>query len=77
MRSIFSILGLLVTLAVIALVAKKQLTALPTADLTPLAPSQQIPGQLSSSPSIQSTQQKYKEALDAAMQPARREAEEK
>ena len=70
MRSIFLILGLLLTLAVIGVVAKKQLTSLPKT-----APS--ILGQSLPDSSPQALPQQYKQALDAAMQPAKRELDEK
>ena len=70
MRSIFLILGLLVTLAIVGVVAKKQLSALPSPSLPPQ-------GQPLTHPSPEAIQQQYKQALDAAMQPARREMDEK
>ena len=70
MRSIFVILGLLLTLAVIGVVAKKQLTSLPK-----VAPA--IPGVSLPDPSPQALQQQYKQALDAALQPTKRELNEK
>lgn len=70
MRSIFMILGLLLTLAIVGVLAKKQLTSLPST--TPVAPGQSPPD---SSP--QAVQQQFKQALDTAMQPAKREMDEK
>ena len=70
MRSIFLMVGLLVTLAIVGVVAKKQLTSLPKIEPT-------APGQTFSDPSPQAIQQQYKQALDAALQPAKREPDEK
>ena len=70
MRSIFLIVGLLVTLAIVGVVAKKQLTSLPSASLA-------TQSQSLTNPSPQAIQQQYKQALDAALQPAKREPDEK
>lgn len=73
MRSIFlilSLLGILVALAVVSMSAKKQLTSLPV----------MVPGtaaQNSAAPPHQAIQQQYKQALDAALQPARPDMDDK
>jgi hypothetical protein len=72
MRSIFTFLGLLLTLGIVAIVAKKQLASVPSVSLVQPASNSASPIQ-----SPQEVQQQFKQALDAALQPAKREADEK
>jgi Cu/Ag efflux pump CusA len=72
MRSIFTILSLLLTLGIVGIVAKKQLASVPSTSLVQPASSSTLPTQ-----SPQEVQQQFKQALDAALEPAKREADEK
>lgn len=70
MRSVFMIVSLLLTLAIVGVLVKKQLTSIPSVSpaMPGLTPQPQSPSDI---------QQQYKQALDAAMQPAKRDADEK
>lgn len=70
MRSIFMVLSLLLTLAIVGVLVKKQLASVPT-------PTPATSGLASPSQSPQEVQQQFKQALDAAMQPAKRDGDEK
>ena len=74
MRSIFTVVSLLLALAIVGVLAKKQLTSLLT--VVPSAESTTA-SQERTPQSPKEVQQQFKQALDAAVQPARREAEEK
>ncbi len=72
MKAVFGLIGLLVTLAIVGLVAKKQLTSTQQA-----VPALQVPGlpnpiavdpNASVKEQSQQIQQQYKQALDAAVQ---------
>ena len=76
MRAIFGVLSLLLVLAVVGLVLKKQLAssqqALPALTVptpVPAKPAAAVQEQVRQAQ--QQIQQQYKQALDAAMQPAR------
>ena len=77
MRGIFGILSLLVTLAIVGVVVKKQLATTPLA--APVLPGATIEAApiLAPNQSPQQTQQQFKQALDAAMQPVQRSGDEK
>lgn len=69
MRAIFGIVGLLVVLAIVGVLAQKQLSSAPTApgtttDSTPKGQSQQV-------------QQQVKQSVEATLQQVRPSAEEK
>jgi hypothetical protein len=72
MKAVFGLIGLLVTLVIVGLVAKKQLTATQQA-----VPALQVPGLPAPNPNAsvkdqsQQIQQQYKQAIDAAVQQAR------
>jgi hypothetical protein len=74
MKAIFGIVGLLLTLVIVALVAKKQLAATRQPVPALQAPASQVPGLPTLNPNAsakeqsQQIQQQYKQALDAAMQ---------
>ena len=70
MRSIFMVLSLLLTLAIVGVLVKKQLASGHTPNSTPVGLA--LPAQ-----SPQEVQQQFKQALDEAMQPAKRDADEK
>ena len=70
MRSIFMVLSLLLTLAIVGVLVKKQLASVPPPTSAPV-------GMASPSQSPQEVQQQFKQALDSAMQPAKRDADEK
>ena len=67
MRAVFSIVGLLVVLAIVGVLAKKQLTATHAP-----VPALQAPGQPAPTGNVreqsQQVQQQFKQQLDAAMQ---------
>ena len=74
MRAVFSIVGLLVVLAIVGVLAKKQLAA----THAPMVPALQVPGQPAQPAPTgnvreqsQQIQQQFKQQLDAAMQQAR------
>ena len=75
MRAIFGVLGLLVVLAMVGLLVKKQLASTQQA-----VPVLQVPGAVNKAPAnaddtvhqqSQQIQQQYKQALESAMQQAR------
>ena len=79
MRVVFGMVGLVVALAIVGVLVKKQL-----ASTRAVAPSLQIPGVAPASAPTgtvreqsQQIQQQYKQALDAAMQQARPMPDEK
>ena len=79
MRVVFGMVGLVVALAIVGVLAKKQL-----ASTRAVVPSLQIPGVAPASAPTgtvreqsQQIQQQYKQALDAAMQQARPMPDEK
>lgn len=76
MRAVFGILSLLVVLAVVGIVAQKQLGANRRAVPAAIAPdTAALPIAVDPNATVkaqsQQIQQQYKQALDAAMQPAR------
>ncbi|MES2424113.1 MAG: hypothetical protein V4562_06780 [Pseudomonadota bacterium] len=68
MRMVFGVLGLLVVLAIVGVLAKKQLTSLPAP-----APATDATRPTGVTAPVQSKQfqQQYKQAVEAAIQPAR------
>jgi hypothetical protein len=63
---------LLLTLGIVGVAAKKQLASVPNTSLVQPASSS-----ASTTQSPQEVQQQFKQALDAALQPAKRESDEK
>ena len=70
MRSIFLILSLLLTLSVVGVLVKKQLASAPAGVAS-------TPGAAPTLQSPQQTQQQFKQALEAAGQAVKRDADEK
>ena len=70
MRGTFLLLSLILTLAIVGVVVKKQLASVPGTSLA-------TPGRASPAQSAKAIEQQYKQAIDAAMQPAKRDADEK
>ena len=78
MRSIFLILSVLLTLAIVGVLVKKQLASTAASvSSTPGLPASSSSSSSSPSSPPKDIQQQYKQALDAAMQPAKRDADEK
>lgn len=83
MRGIFGILSLLVTLAIVGVLVKKQLTATSQTMPALVVPAAAGAGDTAAQPTgtvkqqSQQIQQQYKQAIDNAMQQARPEPEEK
>lgn len=83
MRSIFGIVSLLVTLAIVGVIVKKQLTATSQTIPALVVPAATSPGDVPVQPTgtvrqqSQQVQQQYKQAIENAMQQARPEPEEK
>ena len=80
MRMIFGVLSLLFVMALIAFMAKKQVSSIngikvPGATASSTAPSADNPGNVQQQ--SQQIQQQFKAAAEAAMQPARTEPEAK
>ncbi|MGV3571158.1 MAG: hypothetical protein ACO1PB_11205 [Ramlibacter sp.] len=67
MKAIFSIVGLLLVVAVIGVLAKKQLGA----GVAPATPSTEVPGVATPTGTPQQQQEQFKRAVEGAMQQAR------
>jgi hypothetical protein len=77
MRALFGVLGLVLVLAVVGLLAKKQLGALSEVKVPATAPAASVQPPLTVQQQSQQIQQQFKAATEAALQQPRPEPDDK